>query len=140
MCGTVLFVTRQEQPLALSHEDIVEMQQLYAVYSHAIDAGDGPGLAACFTRDGTMDTTVRGVFTGRSEVAKIVSSPETVARHVPVNIVLTSDGADAVGRAYLVVYSGRDGHPSVLATGKYEDRLTREDGAWRFALRRFIPD
>jgi SnoaL-like protein len=132
--------------VSLSAADIVEIYQLYARYSHAIDSGDGIAYAACFTPDGTMDTTVRGVFTGPAELATVVSPPAKVVRHVPLNIVLTPEtpengAADvAAGQAYLVVYSGRDGKPTVLSTGRYEDRLARHDGAWRFTFRRFIPD
>jgi hypothetical protein len=141
--------------VSLSAADIVEIYQLYARYSHAIDSGDGIAYAACFTPDGTMDTTVRGVFTGPAELATVVSPPAKVVRHVPVNIVLTPGTSEipespetpadaaadvAAGQAYLVVYSGRDGKPTVLSTGRYEDRLARHDGAWRFAFRRFIPD
>jgi ketosteroid isomerase-like protein len=127
----------------LTTADIVEIYQLYARYSHAIDSGDGIAYAACFTPDGIMDTTVRGVFTGPSELATVVSAPERVMRHVPLNIVLTEEAgqADAAsGRAYLVVYSGRDGKPEVVSTGRYVDRLAKQDGAWRFTFRQFIPD
>ncbi len=126
--------------MSLSAADIVEIHQLYARYSHAIDSGDGIAYAACFTPDGTMDTTVRGVFTGPAELATVVSQPANVIRHVPLNIVLTGEADVAFGQAYLVVYSGRDGKPAVVSTGRYEDRLARQDGAWLFTFRRFIPD
>lgn len=129
--------------MPLSAADIVEIYQLYARYSHAIDSGDGIAYVACFTPDGTMDTTIRGIFTGPAELATVVSAPERVMRHVPLNIALTEEAgaADvASGRAYLVVYSGRNGKPAVVSTGRYEDRLVKQDGAWRFTFRRFIPD
>ena len=42
--------------MSLTTDDQVEIWALYNRYSHAIDSGDGPGFAACFTADGHLDT------------------------------------------------------------------------------------
>src|SRR5439155_8062892 len=43
-----------EQDMGLSVEDQLAIDQLYARYNHAIDAGKGETWAGCFTPDGTF--------------------------------------------------------------------------------------
>lgn len=52
----------------LSIEDQLAIQQLYARYNHAIDAGKGDAWAACFTAEGTFDSAT-GSFAGTEQLA-----------------------------------------------------------------------
>ena len=45
---------------ALSTQDYVEIQQLYARYATAIDTGDAAGWASTFTPDGIFNNNTRG--------------------------------------------------------------------------------
>lgn len=126
-------------------EDIIEIQQLYAVYNHVIDGGRGEEWAALFVEDGTLDTglgfAVEGTPTARSEFAAGVPLMMPGSRHVATNVRIDVDGESATGSAYLQLWvADEDGGTKVLVSGIYVDTLRKEKGRWRFATRVLVPD
>jgi uncharacterized protein (TIGR02246 family) len=122
-------------------DDIVAIQQLAARYNRAVDSGDGETFAATFTPDGVSVTPGRELH-GRQALAELGSSlAQTVPgiRHWTNNHVIDVDGDDADGTVYLIAYNVADGG-SILATGRYTDRLRRTPEGWRFVRREFTPD
>ncbi len=84
----------------LTIEDQLDIQQLYARYSHTIDKGDGTGWAACFTPDGEW---VSGhlVLKGMERLAKYARSSLPffgIHRHVQTNILIEPTEYGARGR------------------------------------------
>jgi hypothetical protein len=127
---------------SLATEDLLAIQQLYARYNHAIDSGDGPGWARCFTPDGTF-TSASGTFTGSDALATFATGFATrlKARHWTNNLVIDADGDGARGRCYLMLLRLAEGSPaSILTTGIYDDRLVRDGGGWKFASRNVTGD
>lgn len=129
--------------MALTTDDLVAIQQLYARYCHAIDDGDGPGFAACFTPDGVLDGGIGDPIVGAEALAGFATA--VVAglpgiRHQATNVALDGTGDEATGRAYLYVYAAADSGPKVITTGRYVDTLRRIEGEWRFVIRRFTAD
>jgi len=129
--------------MALSTDDIVEINHLYARYNNAIDSDDGAGFAACFTSDGHLDTGM-GPREGTDSIDAFVG--ETTAmlpglRHLAHSIVIDGDGDGdtATGSAFLVAYDVTGGH-KVMATGRYADAFVRTDAGWRFTRRVFTAD
>jgi len=55
--------------------------------------------------------------------------------HISVNPIITIDGDVASIESYVVVI-GRVDDPRVVLAGRYEDRLRRVEGEWRFVSRR----
>ena len=53
--------------MALSVEDQLAIQQLYAKYNHAIDSGNGAGWAATFAADGVFSSAT-GTFPHRATI------------------------------------------------------------------------
>lgn len=126
-------------------QDIVEIQQLYAVYNHVIDGGRGPEWAALFVEDGTLDTglgfAVEGTPDARAEFANGVPVMMPGSRHVATNVRIDVDGESATGSAYLQLWVADDeGGVKVLVSGVYVDTLRKESGQWRFVTRVLVPD
>ncbi len=53
-------MTTRAQSKALTTQDYLDLQQLYARYNVAIDTGDAEAWAATFIPDGVFNTTNRG--------------------------------------------------------------------------------
>ena len=118
--------------------DQLAIQQLYARYNHSIDSGQAEEWAACFTPEGAFSASSAGTFTGTEALAGFARgfAAQLKARHWTNNLLLDGDGRTATGRCYLMLMRLQPGNPAtVLATGLYEDQLTKTAGGWRFASR-----
>ena len=127
--------------MALTTDDITAIQQLYGLYCHAIDDGDGKTFSSCFTPDGYLGGVGKPLV-GTEKLAQFAERTGNSGmglRHVAAGIYVDGDGDDAQGRAYLVAYNGGDA-AKFRASGRYRDRLRRVDGKWLFVERRFTPD
>lgn len=125
--------------MPLETGDIVAIQQLYAGFCNTLDDGEADAFADCFTSDATfggVGTPIQGQDALRQFAVKMVGKN---VRHVATGVYVEGDGDEAVGRAYLVAYRG-SWPAKLLATGRYQDRLRRVGGSWRFAERVFTPD
>jgi uncharacterized protein (TIGR02246 family) len=130
--------------MALTTDDVVAIQQLYARYNHAVDAGDGKAFAAAFVDEGLLNSGLDPVQ-GRPALAAFATQVPTMVpgiRHVATNIAVDGSGDDAAVSAYLHVYAKPDpAGPVVLAsTGVYRDQVRRENGEWLFVERVFTAD
>ena len=131
--------------MALSVEDQLAIQQLYAKYNHAIDSGNGAGWAATFADDGVFSSAT-GTFTGSEQLSGFASAfpARLKARHWINNLVVEGDGPKATGSCYLVLYRltpGEQPPASVLTTAIYNDELAKApDGQWRFTKRTVTGD
>lgn len=120
-----------------SSDHITEITQLYARYSHAIDARDRESFLGCFTPDGRIEITGGPAFAGAEALAGVVAARTAESpRHENGNVLVDLDGdggEHATGRAYFVL-RGADGRPA--GAGEYLDRLARTEAGWRFTSRR----
>lgn len=118
---------------ALSPMDYIEIQQLYARHSIALDTGNGAARGALFTPDGSYSNLMSGHKPrGRSELIRGTNDYGNVGeRHLITNLIITptKDGAD--GFAYLAMISA-DGK---VHTGFYNDKLVKTPEGWRFGAR-----
>lgn len=136
----------EEFSMALSTDDLVHIEQLYARYNHLIDAGSGAQWAALFVEDGTLDTgmgfTVDGTTAARIEFAEGVPVMMPGGRHIATNVLIEGDGDEATGAAYLQLWVADDenGGIKVLVSGIYRDTLRKEAGSWKFVTRVLEPD
>jgi uncharacterized protein (TIGR02246 family) len=122
--------------MALTTDDIVEINQLYSTYGHVLDDGDPDSFAACFTADATLGGVGKPI-SGHEAFKKFAGRfMATDVRHVISGVLVEGDGDEAHGRAYLVAYI----KGVIRSTGRYRDRLVRVDGKWLFADRSFTPD
>jgi ketosteroid isomerase-like protein len=131
--------------MALSVEDQLAIQQLYAKYNHAIDSGNGARWAETFTDNGTF-ISASGTFSGSEQLAGFATGfgSRLKARHWTNNLVLEGDTAKATGSCYLVLYRltpGEQPPAGILVTAIYNDELAKgPDGGWRFTKREVTGD
>jgi hypothetical protein len=131
--------------MALTVEDQLAIQQIYAKYNHAIDSGNGAGWAATFATDGVF-TSASGTFNGTEQLAGFATgfASRLKARHWTNNLVLEGDGGKATGTCYLILLRltpGEQPPASILTTAIYNDELSKgPDGAWRFTKRTVTGD
>lgn len=135
---TILGFTNVAWAGGLSTQDYIDIEQLYATYNHAIDAGDGEAWAATFTQDGTFNK-----FTGHDQLVGFIQQWKEKMnggnrRHWNTNlrIVPSKDGASASVFLMLVDVSTK----SIVATGMYNDTLVKSGDGWRFKTRQTTMD
>jgi len=123
--------------------DRLEIQDLFARYSFAIDERDWDALDAVFTPDAVIDYSETGGAKG--SVAQIKAwLPIAMERfprfqHMVATTKLELDGDRATSRTILfnpMVYRKDDGTEQVFFIGLwYRDTLVRTDAGWRIAER-----
>jgi len=109
----------------LTVDDQLAIQTLYADYCFAVDDGDGPGFAACFTSEGVLDPgygePIRG--TEAFTAFALPSSPICPDCARVTNVSVDGSGDDARA-APTVRLSGDRRRHKVWSTG---DTVTRSD-------------
>jgi uncharacterized protein (TIGR02246 family) len=107
-----------------------------------LDEGEFDKFAALFAVDGTFEPGPQGQYQGRAAIrefiASVVPGPgEGPARkHCTVNHLISVSGSEARANSYiLVVREAENGIIPSLA-GRYEDLLVKENGEWRFKVRK----
>jgi 3-phenylpropionate/cinnamic acid dioxygenase small subunit len=130
---TIVGFTAVARADALTTQDYIDIEQLYATYNHAIDSGDGEAWAATFTADGTFNK-----FAGHDQLVGFIQQwmekmNGANRRHWNTNlrIVPGKDGASASVFLMLVDVSTK----SIVATGMYDDTLVKTANGWRFKSR-----
>ncbi len=119
--------------------DKQDLAELLAVLSSAVDRADYERIAACYTDDSFDD---HGTFTGTGrEFAEFVCrpGPMTSMHHLLGQSVFDIEGDEAWGETFYV-FHGTAGPAAVTGHGRYVDYFRREDGTWKLAYRRVVPD
>ena len=113
-----------------------------AEYAHALDGHDVDRWVATFTSDGLFEVRYDGRTVhreaGHAELRRWATAapPGGSRRHLLADPLVTLDGDDAhVTSCWTLLERGPDGRPVVGAFGRYDDRLVKRDGVWRFASR-----
>lgn len=135
----------------LTAEDYAEIDQLYARYSHAIDAqtDDGWMYARVFTEDGEFEFGApTGPVKGHEQLREMAkpngiwdSAGQPRAWHFATNIMIEPTSEGAKGSAYVALIGDTESGQSVV-TGKgiYTDLLVKTSGGWRFKKRSYIAE
>ncbi len=132
-------------------EDIEEIRALFQAYRRALDHKEFPAYAGLFSHDGVF---VAGdmVATGRNEILALVEGMlgTLLTEHSGDDFHLVSnvdikldelDGDQATATStWSYIVRGPDDQPVLAKLGHYEDTLVRQEGAWRFKLRRAPTD
>lgn len=117
-------------------------------YGDALDHGDREAFLDCFTPDASYEVRMRidgsndFVVTGHDELGAYFDghthAPAAYHKHITVNPAVTCAETEAQSVAYFLrVDSPAMGPATVLAAGRYIDRLERgDDGVWRLRSRR----
>ena len=131
------------QQNALSTQDYLDIQNLYALYNLSSDATDSETYASCFTDDGVLAAATIGISVSGREALIAHKERDKANRggkyrrhwNGRLHRELKSDGS-VLGRWFLVAYNGIPGELPVLADcGGYEDTVICQDGEWKFSQR-----
>ena len=119
---------------ALTADDLVEIQQLYAKYNWTIDAGDGEGWASTFTPDGALNTSV-----GHDALVKFADTFHggmgSHVRHWNANLMILPSSTGASGQVYLMLVDFAAKPATIAASASYADELVKTAQGWRFKKR-----
>ena len=124
--------------------DHIEIQQLYARYSHMIDSGDAKGWADTFTEDGVWRSDT-ACYRGSEQLAGFAETSRNLVggyRHVQTNMLLSPNAEGVEGSSYLLFLQPDPGRnsPTILNSAVYRDSIVRTPAGWRFAFRRLVID
>jgi len=112
--------------------DMVEIQDLFASYTHLLDIGDVAGYLSLFSADCKFIVHGR-TYQGIGGVQEMVSLAEPNGVHLAASPVIRVNGDKATScQSFLAVRADK----KTIRMGWYEDDLTREQGRWRLAIRR----
>ncbi len=132
--------------------DRTEIEELVALYVHALDTQDADAYASVFTEDAVYETPM-GVYEGRAAIRAIVTGlQENRARaeaagteplalyHVMSNSSIELiDEDEARHKSYAQTVSARAGGQFVVGfMGRYEDVIVKRDGRWQILERKLV--
>lgn len=123
--------------MALTVEDQLEIQQLYAKYNHSLDFGRADDWSKTFTATGTFASGANK-FEGTEALVGFANgfASRMKARHWTNNLMVEGDGSNANGTCYLQLLNLADPKaPAILTTAVYVDKLEKTADGWRFTER-----
>ena len=133
-------------------EDMQQIADLLNEYGRALDTRDFKAYAALFAKDGSWSGGLGTVSGGPQAVYDFMTSriggggrggrPSIgfgSTYHIMSNFKIDVSGDTATATSRWTFVSAARG-PGIQVAGRYEDRLVREDGAWRFKSRQAFND
>ncbi|HEX5369329.1 MAG TPA: nuclear transport factor 2 family protein [Dehalococcoidia bacterium] len=121
----------------ITPEDRAAIYATLREYARCLDLADGDGVGATFTRDGTIETTNGGNFTGLDGMREFVRNAATMTgfsgrqHHMQPMLIEPTDEGYLVTSYWKVVTSHAGKPPFFVGLGWYKDRYVKQDGAWR---------
>lgn len=133
--------------MTLSALDRLEILELYARYSHAVDAMDGQAWIDCWVPDGVFSPSVGPTagqnYRGHQALRDFANNrPDNYprARIWTGNHVLTEKDGFVAGTCYGKTVDLSSDEPRLTAHYIYHDEIVKEGDAWRFRSRRPVID
>jgi len=121
--------------MEMSTDDLVQLQQVTALYVHVIDAKQWDRLPDIYVDDAVFDLT--GLvgsemrFDGIDAIKGFLTSMPMPLAHVSTNHTFFEEGGEVHGRGKWF-FPGEDG---TVSGGVYRDRFTRSAAGWRLQER-----
>ena len=127
-------VYAQKAAGALTAQDLVDIQQLYAKYNWTLDAGDAEGYASTFTPDGVFNNNV-----GHDAIVKFAETFHggmgARVRHWNTDLMILPTPEGAHGQVYLVLVDFSTKPATIATSASYSDDLVKTAQGWRFKKR-----
>jgi len=125
-------------------EDRDAIHQLFVDYGRHLDAGDIDAYADLFCDDGEVMLGPMGRTQGRDNIhalmSKVLAGRVGSSYHIISSPRVQLDGEPAVTATsevmWTVIQRDAEGKPRLTSLGRHVDRLRKEDGRWRIAVRR----
>jgi uncharacterized protein (TIGR02246 family) len=124
----------------MATDDHEAIRQLIHRYFQYADAADTEAWLSLYVEDGSLDMGMgRAPMTGKDALREFASARRPGASvHLSSNAVISVDGDEASVQSCVVVIGPKEG-PRIMLAGRYDDRLRRVDGEWRFVSRKLDP-
>ncbi|MBA9028517.1 nuclear transport factor 2 family protein [Peribacillus huizhouensis] len=124
--------------------DEEQIAETYIRYSWALDQADFSLLTTVFTEDAKADMSPFGLMDGRQEIVsllKILRSGHPYMQHAATNFRVKVTGDTATLDIYRVVpfLPTKETLDAPIFGARYESRLRRENGVWKFEWLHYIP-
>lgn len=133
--------------MSLTALDRLEILELYARYSHAVDAMDGPAWVECWVADGefspSVGPTAGQIYRGHNALREFADQrPDNYprARIWTGNHVMTERDGYVEGTCYGKTVDVSGTQPRLTAHYIYHDEIVKEADKWRFRRRKPILD
>ena len=126
-------------------EDKEAIRDLLVEYGRTLDARDFKAFSELFARDAGEWNGGMGVARGpeaiRNLMEKTITGKPGANFHIFNNemIDVNGDRATALSK-WMFIVQGKDGRPQAVYLGHYNDTLIKEDGRWKFLLRKVTSD
>ena len=133
-------------------EDMQQITDLLNEYGRALDTRDFKAYAALFAKDGSWSGGLGTVTGGPQAIYDFMTSriggggrggtPSIgfgSSYHIMSNFRIDVNGDTATATSRWTFVSAARG-PGIQVAGRYEDRLVREDGVWKFKSRQAFND
>jgi len=123
-------------------EEKEAIRDLMSAYCFYVDNGEFEKFAGLFTADGIFESGPLGKLRGRKAIhdfiaAHVPREGEGPARkHCTMNHLISVNGLEARAESYIVVLREAGGGIIASLAGRYEDQLVKENGEWRFKVRK----
>jgi hypothetical protein len=132
------------------NDDIIEIQQLLHRYCHVLDRGTVDDVVDVFHRNAMLLPRYQGdeSFRGREAIRdwyqnyeKTLKASVRNLRHKITCPWIQVDGNEAISVCYLDAdYVDASTGKFVIATGRYEDKLVKDEGRWWIKERAILVD
>jgi uncharacterized protein (TIGR02246 family) len=128
-------------------DDRMAIEQLLMEYGRAVDNRDFAAFAALFADDGEWKGA-QGSYRGPQEIRKSMEQMFTAAAadipkgknfHLLTNVIIDLQGDHATASSKFIFYKMNGAKPEAEVAGRYEDRLVRVGGTWKFQQRLALP-
>jgi uncharacterized protein (TIGR02246 family) len=128
-------------------DDRLAIEQLLMEYGRAVDNRDFAAFAALFTDDGEWKGA-QGSYRGPKQIQESMEKIFTAAAadipkgsnfHLLTNVIIDLQGDHATASSKFIFYKMNGAKPQAEVAGRYEDRLVRVGGAWKFQQRLALP-
>jgi 3-phenylpropionate/cinnamic acid dioxygenase small subunit len=126
----------------LNPSDVVQIQQVLALYGHLLDEREWHRLGEVLSADAVADYSSGGTsrqLAGLAEIVQFLSTANASSAHHVSNIsVADEDGTVRVVSKFFVPYTRAEHLPHRWYGGVYEDEVRRTEAGWRIQRRRVI--
>jgi len=129
-------------------EDQVAIENLQADFGYYFDKGLWTEVAALFSRTGSFEYGMRGVYVGQDRIqrALLLFGPQGLApshlnNHMQLQgvVIVADDGRTATGRWQGMVQLAEPNANGIWGVGIYENTYVKEGGTWKIAKLHFYP-
>ncbi|MDY7088802.1 MAG: nuclear transport factor 2 family protein [Actinomycetota bacterium] len=131
-----------DEDLVQDLADRLDVEAVANRYALALDRRDWAAIGRLFTDDARIEVVDVGTGEGPdgiTELVRAILQPLDASQHVNGNHLVAVRGDQATHSSYTIAQHVRHGLPNgdlCLIGARYEDRLLRTPGGWRFAYRR----